>query len=261
MKITIITLFPKMISGFIDESIVKRAQSKGLVEINIVNLREFALDNYGSVDDHPYGGGAGMVLCVEPIYNALKSVNSLAHAGGLSNLQGSSKQKILLTTPKGRKYSQSITKEYSLLDEIVIIAGHYEEVDERVRDFIDEEVSLGDFVMTGGEITAAAIVDSIVRLIPGVLKKSDATQFESFFEVDLKKLLKLFPSDIHLINLLKKGVENVKLLEYPQYTRPENFKGNKVPKVLLSGNHKEISEWQIIQSYEETLKKRSDLLS
>ena len=237
-----------MISGFIDESIVKRAQEKNAVEIELVNLRDFAVDEYGSVDDRPYGGGAGMVLRVEPIYKALNKIQRIEN------------QMIVLTSPKGRLYSQSVAKEYSKLDHLVIVAGHYEETDERVRDYISEEVSLGDFVMTGGEITAAAIIDSLVRLLPSVLKKEEATQLESFFLVKVEELLKLFPNNNVLNDLKNKNITEVSLLEYPHYTRPEEFEGKKVPEILLSGHKKNIEDWRLQKAFEETLKKRPDLL-
>ena len=154
MKITILTLFPAMIEGFINESIIKRAQEKGAVEIEIVNFRDFTTDAHKTVDQSPYGGGAGMVLMVEPIVKALRSLK----------LEGN--KKIALTSAKGDVYNQAKALEYSTLDHIVIIAGHYEGFDERISDYIDEEISLGDFVMTGGEITAVAVLDSVVRLLP-----------------------------------------------------------------------------------------------
>jgi tRNA (guanine37-N1)-methyltransferase len=248
MKITVITLFPKMITSFVEESIVKRAQKKGAVEIEVVNLRDFALDSYGSVDDRPYGGGAGMVLRVEPIVQALQKLS----------LSGN--KKVLLTSPKGKQFVQKTAELFSKLDHLVIIAGHYEEVDERVRDYVDEDVSLGDFVMTGGELTAAAIIDSVTRLLPGVLKKEEATQLESFFEVELSTLIKLLPDNQQLKNLQSKEVLKVQLLEYPHYTRPEEFEGKKVPDILLSGHQKNIEEWRLKMAFEETLKKRPDLL-
>jgi len=259
MKITVITLFPKMISGFIEESIIKRAQEKGAVEIEIVNLRDFALDDYGSVDDRPYGGGAGMVLRVEPIYEALKKINegtTLEHPEAFAHSRGYT----VLTSPKGRVYNQKVAEEYAQKDHLIIIAGHYEDVDQRVRDYIDEEVSLGDYVMTGGEITAAAVVDSVVRLLPSVLKKEEATKVESFFEVDVRTLLELLPNEESLQRLQQRGTEKVQLLEYPHYTRPEEFLGKKVPEILLSGHAKNIEEWRLKMAYEETVKKRPDLL-
>lgn len=253
MKISIVTLFPKMISGFFEESIVKKAQQKGLVEINLINLRNFAVDSYGTVDDRPYGGGAGMVLRADVIW---KTINKLNVKRSTLNV----KKKIILTSPKGEVFNQKKAQEYSKLNHLIIICGHYEGVDERVLDFVDEEVSLGDFVMTGGEITAAAISDSIVRLLPGVLKKDKATEVESFFETSINQLIEVVGEDELLKKLKRKGVKTVKLLEYPQYTRPEIFLRKKVPKELLSGNHKEIEKWRLKKAYEETIKKRKDLL-
>lgn len=228
MQITIITLFPNMISGFFNESIVKRAIDKKLVKINLINLRDFAINKYGQVDDRPYGGGAGMIIRVEPVYNAIKSLNLK---------KKDRKSKIVLTSAKGKVFNQEKAKEYSKLENLVLIAGHYEGVDERVSKYVDEEISIGDFILTGGEIVASAITDSVVRLIPRVLKKEEAVKDESFSK--------------------RKGQ---KLLEYPQYTRPEEFKGHKVPEILLSGNHKTINEWKMKKAYEETETKRKDLL-
>ena len=237
MKISIITLFPKMISGFFEESIVKRAVEKKLVEIEIINLRDFAIDDYGTVDDRPYVGGAGMVLRIEPVYNAVQSVISNFQFS-ISKQTSKSKKpisKTVITSPKGKVFDQNKAQKYSQLDHLIIIAGHYEDVDARILDFIDEEISMGDFVLTGGEIPASAIVDSVVRLIPGVLKKDQATKNESF------------------------NFNDKNILEYPQYTRPEEFMGKKVPKVLLKGDHKKIKKWQMEKAIEETQKKRPDL--
>lgn len=253
MKIYIITLFPQMIKSFFEESIVKRAVEKKLVEIELINLRDFAVNKYGSVDDRPYGGGAGMVLRIEPIYEAISNVKFQMSKPNL-------KSKILLTSPKGKLFNQRKARDYSRLDHLIILAGHYEGVDERVLEYVDEEVSLGDFVMTGGEITATAITDSVVRLIPGTLNKKEAIQLESFFEIPIDRLIEIAGKTKILLNLQKKGIKKVKLLEYPQYTRPEDFKGKRVPKQLLSGNHKEIEKWRLQQAYKQTLKKRRDLL-
>jgi tRNA (guanine37-N1)-methyltransferase len=241
-----------MLSGFFEESIISRAVEKKLVEIELINLRDFAIDKYGSVDDRPYGGGVGMIMRVDVIYKALEHVISSEARNpakrslrSLRSLDSSVSarwrilrndgrgRKIVLTSPKGKLFTQKKAVEYSKLNHLIIIAGHYEGVDARVLDFVDEEISLGDFILTGGEIVAAAITDAVVRLTPGVLKKREATQIESFSN---------------------------KLLEYPQYTRPEVFMGRKVPKILLSGNHKEIEKWRRNKAYEETLKKRKDLL-
>jgi len=214
-----------MIRGFLHESILKRAQTKKLAEIEIINLRDFAIDHYGTVDDRPYGGGAGMVLRVDVVCKALQKVKT-------------PNSKVVLTSAKGKTYNQQIARTYSKLEHIIIIAGHYEGVDERILDFVDEEISVGDYVLTGGELPACIITDSIVRLIPGVLKKEDATLLESFSNI---------------------GGEI--LLEYPQYTRPEEFQGKKVPAILLSGNHKTVEEWRINMAKKVTKKLRSDLLA
>ncbi len=229
MKISVVTLFPKMVSGFFEESIIKRAVEKKLVELEIINLRDYAIDEYGTVDDRPYGGGAGMVIRVDVVHKAISNLKSK-----ISNQK--LKSKILLTSPRGKIFDQEKAKEYSKLSHLIIIAGHYEAVDERVNAYVDDEVSIGDFVLTGGEIPAAAIVDSVIRLLPGVLKKEDATTNESF------------------------DIGGRKLLEYPHYTRPEEFNGIKVPPVLLGGNHKEIEKWRLDRAVELTEKKRPELI-
>ncbi len=245
MKITVITLFPGMITGFLNESIVKRAQEKGAVAVNIVNLRDFALDSYGTVDDRPYGGGAGMVMRVDVMAKAVRSVG----AG-----------KVLHTSPKGKTLTQEMISAYAKEKHLIIIASHYEGLDERASEFINEEVSLGDFVMTGGELTAAAIVDSVVRLLPGVLKKEDAIVYESFQEVNVAELSQVVSGDEVLDRLVKSGVKTVKLLEYPHYTRPPEFEQKTVPEVLVSGDPKKIREWQLMESWKITKAKRPDLL-
>lgn len=263
MKISIITLFPQMIEAFFKESIIKRAQEKGLVKINLIDLRRFAIDKHGTVDDRPYGGGAGMVLRVDVVYKALSQItkNQLPITKQISIPKSQfPKQKILLTSPKGKRFNQQMASNYSKLDHLLIIAGHYEGVDQRVRGFIDEEISLGDFILTGGEIAAAAIVDATVRLVPGVLKKPEAKDEESFFTVSINRLIKAIGGDKRLNDLKKKGVKRVKLLEYPHYTRPADFKGKTVPPVLLSGDHQKIENWRLEKAYKETVKKRPDLL-
>jgi len=215
MKITIITLFPKMVTGFFEESIVKRAIEKKLVEIEMINLRDFSVDSYGTVDDRPYGGGAGMVMKVESLSKAIQSYKS-------------QNSKTILTSAKGTVFNQKKAQELAKSEHLILIAGHYEGVDERIMDQIDEEISLGDFVMTGGEITAAAVVDAIVRLIPGVLKKETATEIESFFTVKVNDLEKILGKDELLQRIKNKGVEKVQLLEFPQYTRPEEYEGKNI---------------------------------
>lgn len=249
MKITVLTLFPKMVEGFFHESIVKRAQEKGIVEIEVINFREFATDSHKSVDDKPYGGGAGMVLKVDVLHRALSKskVKSL-------------KSKIVLTSAKGPVFNQQKAQEFAKLDHLILIAGHYEAVDERIMSEIDEELSMGDFVLTGGEIAISAVVDAVVRLLPGSLKKEEATDQESFKLYSVKKIIEACGPHPLLTKLQVKSVAEVQLLEYPHYTRPEEFDGVKVPEVLLKGNHADIEKWRLQKSFEETLKKRPDLL-
>ena len=195
-----------MFGGVFEHSIIKRAQEKSLVEINFVQLRDFAVDKHGTVDDKPYGGGVGMLLRPEPIFNAVKSIKK------------SENSKVVLLTPRGQKLTQEKVRELSKLDEIILICGRYEGVDERVHEKLaDELISIGDYVLAGGEIPAMVIVDSVTRLLEGVLSKPEATEKESFTEDSI---------------------------EHPQYTRPEEFEGMKVPEVLLSGNHAEIEKWK-----------------
>ncbi|OGK13499.1 tRNA (guanosine(37)-N1)-methyltransferase TrmD [Candidatus Roizmanbacteria bacterium RIFCSPLOWO2_01_FULL_38_12] len=263
MKISIITLFPEMLKPFFDDSIIRRAKEKGVVEIELINLRDFALDEHGTVDDRPYGGGAGMVLMVEPIMKAMKYV--IPSKEGIQEKSGSrigvrDDRRVILASAKGKPYSQKKAQELSKNDHLVIIAGHYEGVDERVMKYVDEEISIGDFVLTGGELPAAMIVDSVVRLIPDVLKKDEATQEESFFEVPLDELIEICGSEPKLTKLKLKGINKVRLLEYPHYTRPHVFKGEGVPAILITGDHEKIRRWRIKQAYKETLEKRPDLL-
>lgn len=231
MKIDILTLFPEMFKGPFDESIIKRAQEKEIVEINIHNLRNWATDKHKTVDDRPFGGGVGMILKVDIIDKAI------------SQLKKSQKStKVILLDAGGKKFTQNAAKRLSKSKNLVLIAGHYEGVDYRIHEHIaDEILSIGDYVLTGGELPTMVLVDAIVRLIPGVLEKPEATKLESFSPTSYN----LHPSS---------------LLEYSQYTRPEIYKGWKVPKILLSGNHKEIEKWRHQKSMEKTKKIRPDLL-
>lgn len=231
MKIDILTLFPKMFVGPFDESIIKRAREKGLVEINIHNLRDWAKDRHKTVDDRPYGGGVGMVLRVDVVD---KAISELKHQAANTKHQ----PRVILLTPQGKPFTQERAKKLAKERHLILIAGHYEGFDERIRQYlVDEEISIGDYVLTGGELPAMVVTDAVVRLIPKVLEKEGATEIESFSEVDGQKVL-----------------------EFPQYTRPAEYKGWKVPKVLLSGNHKEIEKWRRKKTIEKTKKKRPDLL-
>ncbi|MFC1711818.1 tRNA (guanosine(37)-N1)-methyltransferase TrmD [Patescibacteria group bacterium] len=234
MKIDIISLFPKMFLGPFNESIIKRAIDKKIVNINIHNLRKWTNDNHRTVDDRPYGGGTGMVLMVEPIYKAIRALK----------LKSQEKApKVILLTPQGKVFNQNMAFKMAKSKHIILICGHYEGIDERVRKYlVDEEISIGDYILTGGEIPAIVLTDTIVRLIPGVLEKKQAIKNESFSKFK------------HIKNKAKK------LLEYPQYTRPDSFKGWKVPEILLSGNHKKIDEWREKKAFEKTKKLRPDLI-
>jgi len=236
IKIDILTLFPKMFQGPFAESIVKRAMGKGLITVNLHDLRQWTADKHQTVDDRPFGGGVGMVLMVEPIYKALKE---------LTPHSKTSQQKVILLTPQGKVFNQKIAGNLSKQKHLILICGHYEGVDERIREFlVDEEISIGDYVLTGGELPAMVMTDAITRLLPGVLKKSAATRNESFANP--------LPVTRH--------AQTGQLLEYPQYTRPADFQGWKVPAVLLSGDHAKVAAWQAQQALKRTRRRRPDLL-
>ena len=222
MRIDILTLFPEMIQSVLGESITGRALRNNLFELNAVNIRDFSEDRHRRVDDSPYGGGSGMVMEAQPIYDAWQSVYQ------------SGKTRVIYLSPQGQPFCQQKARELAAQEHLVFLCGHYEGVDERVlEEIVDEEISLGDFVLTGGEIAACAVCDAVLRLIPGVLGNGDSTTEESF--------------------------EN-SLLEYPQYTRPEEWMGRRVPEVLLSGHHRNIELFRRQKSLERTLEKRPDLL-
>jgi tRNA (guanine37-N1)-methyltransferase len=212
MLFTLISLFPEMFNGPFDQSIIKRAQNSQLVTINIVNLRDFANDSYRTVDGKPYGGGQGMILRVDIIDRCLNHIlNSTNIPRNLT--------RILITDPRGHTYNQKVAKSYTRYHHLIILCGHYEGFDERVLTFVDEQISIGEFILTGGEIPAMAIVDSVVRLIPKVLKNPESIKDESYND----------------------GVH----LEYPQYTEPRDYFGEKVPEILLTGHHKNINSWKL----------------
>ena len=219
MRIDILTLFPNMFKGVFEESIIKRAIDLNKVEINLINFREFTTDAHNKVDDTPYGGGAGMVLMPQPIFDCVKSLRN-------------DSSKVILLTPDGDLFNQE--KAYSLAKEkhLILICGHYEGFDERIRSICDMEISIGDYVLTGGEIPAMAIADSVVRLLPGVINE-DSSNNDSF---------------------------NHNLLDYPTYTKPRVYEGMEVPEVLLSGDHKKIAEYRKNESIKRTKKRRPDLL-
>jgi tRNA (guanine37-N1)-methyltransferase len=241
MVIDIITLFPEMFTG-LKSSIVKRAQDKNKLTLRFHQLRDFAGNKYGTVDDSPYGGGPGMVVKVDVVDKALKGVRG---KGVMV------KARTILFTPQGKPFSQKDAVRLSKYDRLILFCAHYEGVDERARKLFDEEISLGDFVLTGGEIPAMAVTDAVVRLIPGVLGKGESSREESFSEVKI-------PEDLARKYGLRPKAYS--LLEYPHYTRPDTYKGKKVPDVLKSGNHAEIRKWRLEEAIKRTLKRRPDLL-
>lgn len=222
MKIHILTLFPGMFVGPFSESIIKRAIDRGLVEISIRNIRDYTSDRHHVVDDYPYGGGSGMVLKPEPLFTAVGAIT------------GESQIPVILLTPQGRLFDQRAAEEFSHYEEMILVCGHYEGVDERVREhLITDEISIGDYVLSGGELAAMVVVDTVVRQLPGALGSETSGGEDS---------------------------HSSGLLEYPQYTRPQAFRGWVVPEVLLSGNHAQIAKWRREQSLLRTLKRRPDLL-
>lgn len=224
MRCDVLTLFPDMVLSVLDESIIKRAREKGLLDIRVINIRDFTMNKHRTADDYPYGGGAGMVLKAEPILRAVDTIR-----------EEEKDPRIILLSPQGRRYDQSLAQELSTEQrKVVFLCGHYEGIDERVKIYLSpEEISIGDYVLTGGELAALVVIDSAVRLIPGVLGDSSSVNDESF-----------------------NGI-----LDYPHYTRPPEFRDIKVPPVLLSGDHYKISVWRRKQALLNTLKKRPDLLS
>jgi len=224
MRIDILTVLPELLESPLQHSIMKRAQDKGLLEVHVHQLRKWAVNEYGQVDDYQYGGGAGMVMMCEPLAKAIEEL-----------LAERKYDEVIYLTPDGEKLNQKIANTLSLCENIIMICGHYKGIDERIREhFVTKEISIGDYVLSGGELAAAVLVDSIGRLIPGVLNDETSALFDSFQD---------------------------NLLAPPVYTRPEDFRGWKVPDVLMSGDHKKIEEWRMDQSLTRTKKRRPDILS
>ena len=224
MQFDVLTLFPEMFN-ILNESIIGRAKEKGLINVNLINIRDFSKNKHKKVDDTPYGGGAGMVIQPDVVYDAYKSV--------IINNEKSAKTRVIYMSPQGKRLDQQKVEELSKQEHLILLCGHYEGIDQRVLDsIVDEEISIGDYVLTGGELPAMVLIDSVSRYVEGVLKDGSTTE-ESFSQG---------------------------LLEYPQYTRPEVFEGQQVPEILRSGNHQMIDKWRREQSLKRTLEKRSDLL-
>lgn len=223
MKFDILSIFPEMFTSFLNSSILKKAQEKGIIEIRLCDIRQYAEDKHRMTDDAPYGGGGGMVMKVEPIDRALKD---------LASVEGN--EIIVLLTPQGETFNQEVAEQLSQYSRLILICGHYEGVDERVREYlVDREISIGDYILTGGELSALVIVDAVSRLIPGVLGNSESALSDSF---------------------------SMGILEYPHYTRPSEYRGWETPEVLLSGNHREIQQWRKKEALKRTWARRPDLL-
>ncbi len=221
MKIHVLSLFPPMFEGVFGSSILKKAQDKGAVELAVTDIREYSENKHKQVDDYPYGGGAGMVLKPEPMFNAVEAITE------------GRKPRVILMCPQGERFTQKKAEELAKEDDLVFLCGHYEGYDERIREhLVTDEISIGDFVLTGGELAAMTVIDAVVRLLPGVLGQADSHIQDSF---------------------------STGLLEHPHYTRPADFRGMKVPDVLLSGNHAKIEEWREEQSLKRTVTRRPDL--
>lgn len=224
MIIDVLTLFPDMFAGVFNQSILKKAQEKDAVSINVINFRDYSTDKHQSVDDYPYGGGAGMVLKPEPIFHSVEAIKEKRNA---------QHSKVILVCPQGERFTQKKAEQLAQADHLIFICGHYEGYDERIRFLATDEISIGDFVLTGGELAAMVIIDCVVRLLPGVLGNEESHQNDSF---------------------------STGLLEHPHYTRPAEFRGMKVPDVLLSGHHEKIAEWREKESLRRTWERRPDLL-
>jgi tRNA (guanine37-N1)-methyltransferase len=224
VRIDVLTLFPDMFAGIMNESIIGRAQQNDILKINPINFRDYSKDKHRKVDDYPYGGGSGMVLMNQPIFDALEDIT-----------KDRNNYRVIYLTPKGKTFNQEMAKSLSKETHLIFICGHYEGLDQRIIDtWVTDEISIGDYVLTGGELPAMVIIDSIARLIPGVLNKNESFIDESFFNG---------------------------LLEYPHYTRPADYKSLTVPEVLLSGNHKMIEKWRIKESIKLTIERRPDLIN
>ena len=228
MRISVLTIFPDFFTGALTEGMVREAREKGVLEVNSVNLRDFTFDAHRTTDDYPFGGGVGMVMKVEPIDRALESL-AIGTPGARP-----ARTRVALFSPQGRRFDQACALEYAALEHIVLLCGRYKGIDERVREnLVDEELSIGDFILAGGEPAAMCVIDAVARLLPGVLGDDESSSDESFSHG---------------------------LLEYPQWTRPSDFRGLKVPEVLLNGNHAEIEKWRREQAKSRTKEQRPDLL-
>src|SRR6267142_2194180 len=255
MRVDILTIFPDFFRGPLDYGIIRRARETGLAEVNIHDLRNFTKDKHRTVDDRPFGGGEGMVLKPEPIFECLESLGGLAARA--ERINGSAKQSVIVLSPQGRRLDQALAAELSKLERIVLICGRYEGVDDRVSEHLaDREVSIGDYVLSGGELGAAVILDTVVRLIPGAVGNEASTRQESFTsQASAGEGARATPESGPSSTCVSGG-----LLDYPHYTRPADFRGMPVPEVLMNGNHDDIRTWRRKTALEKTLRNRPDLL-
>ena len=244
MKVDILTIFPDFFRGPLDHGILRRARESGLVKVEVHDLRAFAHDRHRTVDDRPFGGGEGMVLKPEPIFECMEAL-------GIAPRNGRTKQSVVLLSAQGKRFDQSVAEELSALERIVLICGRYEGVDERVGEHLaDRELSIGDYVISGGELGAAVIMDAVIRLIPGAVGNEASTRQESFST----------QPESHAENMPSSTCASGGLLDYPHYTRPAEFRGMAVPEVLVSGDHEEIRRWRRRTALQKTLRNRPDLL-
>lgn len=254
MNFHIMTLFPDMVKVGLSTSILGRAAEAGLIGIHTVDFREYTNEKHGHVDDAPFGGGAGMVLMCQPVYDAWKAI--------CSGIETGTDTKVIYTSPAGKVFDQEMARELAGEKDLIILCGHYEGIDQRVLELMHaEEVSIGDYVLTGGELPAMVMVDAISRMVPGVLSNSLSGEEESFSSVyPHREFTRKIRHQVYGSLLKKEEDQSLKLLEYPQYTRPEEFLGLKVPEVLLSGDHARVDAWRRQQSIQRTRERRPDLL-
>src|SRR6267142_2563461 len=269
MRFDLITIFPEFFAGPLDHGILRRAREAGLVEVNVQDLRELTKDRHRTVDDRPFGGGEGMVLKPEPLFEAVESLLGHGVGGAARKTAGDPKTAIVLLSAGGQVFDQKTARRYSQLERVIFICGRYEGVDERVAEHLaTEEISIGDFVLSGGELPAALIIDAVTRLLPGALGNEASSQNESFSETGPQMDSQLAAKSEELpVDLSAFGVQHAAplrrgraaLLDFPHYTRPADFRGWKVPDVLIGGNHAEVAKWRRAQALEKTRRNRPDL--
>ncbi len=250
MRFDLITIFPEFFNGPLDYGILRRARENGLVEVNVQDLREFTKDRHRTVDDRPFGGGEGMVLKPEPLFEAVEKLLGYSVGDAAGAVKPSGQTAILLMSAAGERFDQEVARRYALLDRIIFICGRYEGVDERVAKYLaSEEVSVGDFVLSGGELPAMLVIDAVTRLLPGALGNQASSKNESFSET---------PDGVAKAGATDAGLKRPQL-DYPHYTRPADYRGWRVPEVLIGGNHAEVAKWRAGAALEKTLRNRQDL--